>query len=1174
MRKIPGYHSMLSSRRLLQVITIAIVMYICSPCNAQRYQVDTYTEDDGLPSSNIKDITQDKSGRMWFATRSGIAVYDGLDWKTYHLADGLASTSYNYILEDRAGRMWAITNARGTIISCFNGTRWNRIPKIPVTLRVRGNISSAATVASGDTSILLIGHRWGGLLYWNGTNWKKPHPQKILDNTAIRWIEKAGDEVYVASDTGLWFASTKEAPDSFRLCQSVPKDDILTLSFDPSRRIMWMVTKDWIGKLRDGKFTRLSCYPTTNILENYSTLTCEHLPGEGLFFGNENILYHLDSRSNLKPILIKNGLIANGITSLYLDREGNMWTGGFRGVSKIVNIRFANYQKDHGLLEDEVSAITELQSGEIVLGHPSGISIMDDTIRTIRFTDNKMGVRVLDMAQDTMGNLWLAVYGMGLARIDTSWNIKWYYPEKDPQARLTSVIATKQGDIWVTSNSSVYLKKNNRFEKIETPLIKKTSGLPGIRKIFEGSNGSIYIATQRAGLCSIRRGQTSFSFIKIGNTSNENSVFAFYEREGGEKWVGTVAGLFRANGKEFSRPAMDGPRIYRPVYFIMEDNKKRMWFGTDNGVSRWNGKELLHFTLENGLIGRETNRAAGIQDSRGRVWIGMDSGVSIYRENLDWDHSVKPVIKLLSLDNSSGESLPLGEKISLPYEENNIKFRFRAISFVNEKMLRFRTWLEGYESDWQGPYSCPDQQIRYTNLPPGEYVFHAQAAGYEQPWSDVVSSGVITINRPFWRSAWFIAAAAGVVILIIFSLTSYISQKRYSRLLEEEVQKKVMEKQSIEQELQKTRKLEALGIMAGGIAHDFNNFLTAVLGNLSLLRMTPSLNPEHKEKLQSAINAAIRASSLTNQLLTFSRGGSPVREAGCMAELIIECASFYIQGTNIQIKYNLSDDLWPVEMDYTQMSQVINNILLNAKESMPDGGTIQIEGKNLARAPSQLGQGRYIKIEIKDEGEGIPKKDLDRVFDPYYSTKKRGHGLGLATSYSIVSKHDGLLTIDSEVGKGTTVSIYLPATDKKIVEPQTAEEPKASAGGKILVMDDNDDVRKTTKGLLQQLGYTVETSSEGGEAIRLYKESLRNESPFNAVVLDLTVPGGMGGRETLKHLLKIDPEVKAIVASGYSNDDVMANYSQYGFHASLNKPFVFEQLRDTLNSVLTPAGKL
>ncbi len=1168
MRRTISHASLLS----LPALMLAAITLICLPpyaaCRAQSYQIDTYSEDDGLPSSYINDITQDHSGRMWFATRSGIAVYDGLTWKTYDLNDGLATLNYDFILEDRSGRIWAITNMRGEIISGFDGDSWSNIPPPASEGGCKNKVSAAAAGGDSNNSLLIAGHRHGGLGYWNGKEWEKPFPREVFDNTVIRWIETAGDSIYIASGKGLWIGPAIPAPDSFRLCKQVPAEEIYSLSFDPETAKLWMVANGWIGWLREGKFNRIPCRHSTSLLERFGKVECQHFPSGGLFFGNPSMLYYFEPGAGFKPVQKKNGLIAPGVSTLYLDREKNLWTGGYRGVSKIVSLRFANYQEDHGLLEDEVSAVLELDSGEIVLGHPCGLTFMSDTISTMRLTSQMMGVRVLDLAQDDQGYLWAAVHSRGLARINESGDIGWYHPGGNSILAVTSVMEDSRGRLWVTTGSDIYLKTDHGFRKIGITVPEGIQGDIGMRKIFEGSDGTIYVATQKSGICSIRQGEAEFT--RPGKTYNENSVFAFYQNSSGRKWVGTAAGLFNGEGKNLKRVKTPGPEINRPVYFIMEDRNNRMWFGTDNGACRWDGERLLQFTIENGLIGRETNRAAALQDSRGRIWIGMDVGVSVYREELERDYNIKPAIELISLETPE-QSFPLDQQISIPHDQNTLKFRFRAISFINEKTLRFRTWLTGYESGWQGPYHSPRQQIRYINLPPGEYVFHAQAGGYEQPWSDIASSAVITINRPFYSSIWFLAGMSGLLILIVFSVISYISQKRYSRRLEEEVQKKVREKQRIENELQKSRKLEALGIMAGGIAHDFNNFLTAVLGNLSLLEVDLSSDPEHNTKLQGAISAARHASSLTTQLLTFSRGGSPVREAGCMAELIRECASFTLRGTGILIRYQLPPGLWPVEMDASQMSQVINNLLLNAREAMPGGGTIYIQGENLSKAPPRLKQGRYISIEITDEGRGIPEDIIDSIFDPYYSTKEEGHGLGLATSYSIVSKHEGLLTVDSVVGRGTTFTIFLPATDQKAAIPRSSPERESPGHGRILVMDDNAQVRETTSRLLEGLGFTAGVAREGKEAIELYRNAMESNEPFDAVVLDLTVPGGMGGRETIQHLLKIDSEVKAIVASGYSNDDVLANYQRYGFSACLSKPFLMNELRETLLDVLTPA---
>ena len=379
----------------------------------------------------------------------------------------------------------------------------------------------------------------------------------------------------------------------------------------------------------------------------------------------------------------------------------------------------------------------------------------------------------------------------------------------------------------------------------------------------------------------------------------------------------------------------------------------------------------------------------------------------------------------------------------------------------------------------------------------------------------------------------------------------------------------ITERKKAEEELLRAQKLESLGILAGGIAHDFNNILTTILGNVSMARMQVAPEGEPFEMLSEAETASIRAQKLTKQLLTFAKGGAPVKETTSIKDILKESPSFVLRGSKSRCEFSIAEDLWPAEIDVGQISQVINNIVINANQAMPEGGIIQVAAENLiinAGHGLPVNPGRYIRISIKDQGVGIAEKHLKSIFDPYFTTKHDGSGLGLATTYSIIKKHEGHITVESRLGVGTTFHIYLPASDKAVLEKEEVRLIKGQ--GRILVMDDEAPLRKMVGRMLKNLGYESEFAKDGAEAIRMYKEAQESEKPYDAVILDLTIPGGMGGKEAIKKLLEIDPEVKAIVSSGYSDDPVLSNFQEYGFKGMMPKPFESQSLSKVLHEVL------
>ena len=380
----------------------------------------------------------------------------------------------------------------------------------------------------------------------------------------------------------------------------------------------------------------------------------------------------------------------------------------------------------------------------------------------------------------------------------------------------------------------------------------------------------------------------------------------------------------------------------------------------------------------------------------------------------------------------------------------------------------------------------------------------------------------------------------------------------------------ISQRQQLEHEMLRSHKLESLGVLASGLAHDFNNFLMSIMLNVVTAKLKSDQNADVKTLLESAEQSITKAKAITQQLLTFSRGGDPVKSGMRLQPLVEECVKFALHGRPVASSFDLPDDLWPVDVDSGQINQVINNLVLNAVEAMPDGGRLEVSARTLkvkeGEARIALEPGDYVELKVTDEGEGIPDAIIDFIFDPYFTTRDNGNGLGLFSCYNILTRHGGGITVASEVGRGTTFTVYLPAAKRGEL---AAEQPVITRGsGRVLVMDDDDTIRLGLAALLGELGYDVTTTAAGEEAVEIYTGELTSEHPIDVVILDLTVPTGMGGAETIKHLHAVDPQVKAVVSSGYANDPVLAQYRDYGFQGILVKPFRPEDLSQVMDALI------
>jgi PAS domain S-box-containing protein len=1276
-----GVHNL---RRLMPAVLTALLLLHAPVALAQGYLYRNYSERDGLINNAVNGMTQGADGRLWFATRGGIISYDGQAWQLQGLEQGVREKEFALIIRGRKDRIWAVSRRVPYRVQYSDGGNWGTLPLPPLPyLNTQACVLAAGDLDDGSEA-LLVGLQSGHFSSWHHGRWHLPADG--LPSPPIRAFTWYQGKVLAASAQQLFMVDPVSLQTEPVDWPGLPAGPVVSLAVEPVSGTLYLVGGSWIA-VKDEAGVRVLATDleilTDQVLDRTDALVDR---SGGVYFGGLERVYYWDPVLGLENLDTTTGRQAAGATRFFTDAEGNTWICSLRGVSKLTSRRFASFNRNQGLLQDEVTAVLEDRRGRIILGHEGGLTILDPEPRTLAF-DLEPGdkCRVMGLAEDDRGNLWVATDGQGLGRIDPAGSIRWFGLGQGLHHRVFSVHVDRQGRLWAGTVVGFNRMQGDAFTEVPLPL-DDDNYPPFVRRIFEASDGSLYLATGRNGVYRLDGGR--ITQWRGDDLVTGNSTFGFYESPEGEIWVGAGSGLFVLQGDRLEPTSSPRPVISRPVYSLAKDHRGKVWFGTDDGVFIWDGQVLKHYSVGEGLIGPEINRAGFLADSMGRFWVGTDRGVSFYRAEADLPPLTGPRLEILELE-VDGRSYPVTAPIKLRGSPQSLYVRFRVSSFIDEKGLGCRTWLENFEPGWSEYSSRPLAQVRYNNLPAGTYHFHVQARNPTGLESQVVSAPPITVKQTLWKSWWFLLLGVILVTVLGYFLISFWEGKRYARRLEEEVAQRTTDLESseravraesqrlaatlnsildgvlaldvddrvllcnpaaesildrpadqlvgrplnevlplesrvgtdsdedqwewncrdrvgcpnrgticlevssspltdsggrrtgsvvafsditdrlrMERELVRAQKLESLGLLAGGIAHDFNNLLTIMLGNIDLVESAAGLEDIDRESLMLAKQASSRARTLTEQLLTFARGGAPRQQTTPLQELIEQSVALSFSGLNVTCSVEVPEDLWRVHVDPGQINQVLNNLLINAAQAMPDGGQVVLRARNLSQTPDFLAAGQWVRIEVADRGPGIPEANLSRIFDPYFTTKREGTGLGLATSFSIISRHGGRITVDSREGRGTTFSVFLP---RSLGEPAAMEDAPAIApqsGGRVLVLEDEEGIHRILKRYLASLEMQAVFTTDGQKTVAEYTRAFEAGNPYAVVLTDLTIPDGMGGRETLERLLAVDPQVRAVVVSGYSHEDVMANYRQYGFRAALGKPFRFEDLARVLAEVL------
>jgi PAS domain S-box-containing protein len=776
-----------------KLIILSFLLLFFRNSFSQQFFVKSYTIEDGLPTRNISDACQDNEGIMWFATNFGISKYDGFRFTNYDAKSGLPNQTYRKIKVDEKGILWVMPDLKLDTIVYLKDNKWVKI--VPPAKEARNYLMNSFDVIYRNNKPVICMGSFDGYYIFENDAWTH---FTISDDESLNYVYTVvanGQKFYLSTKNGLCVVDNGKTDCSLNNLLKPYGTDIIAISFEnrntPDEK-MWVLNEKWLGYIEHNHFrmvTNKFQLPHPSIFY-YSYVNCDKKGN--VFFGNIWAKYYISNTSDIPvPLMFDNGFSSHGATSVFIDREQNIWITDTRGINKINNLKVINYFKKNGMLEDEVTAIAEMNDGRIVLGHNNGLSIFNNnTFKIIEFPDLKLNTRrVSDMIKDKDGNIWFVSISRGLGKLQPGGNITWYSSDKFP---VTTVVhQDKTGRIWVGADTKLLYLKNGKL----TEYLPYNNKYNTIRKIFSADKGGIYI-TGSSGLWYIHDDKVE----KIPSLPDKkaNNVFAYFKSRSGVEFVGTINGLYVIENGKIVKYKNKGVEINNPIFFIFQDTDNNFWIGTNTGVYKWDGDSNIEvYNIYNGLAGWETNRAAGIADSKGRVWIGTDRGLTCFEPGYNKNIISIPDIKLLYTEDSRGIQHPLTKKSTIKYDDNTLIFHFRGISFINEDLIQYKYKLDGFDQTWQEINQSMLDNIKYIGLKPGKYTFCVMAKNFSGTWSNVSRSETIRIKSPFYFTWWFLLSALIMLSGIIYGIIRFNVQKSHNTGLEKEI----IERKRIEQAL-------------------------------------------------------------------------------------------------------------------------------------------------------------------------------------------------------------------------------------------------------------------------------------------------------------------------------------------------------------------------------------
>jgi len=1019
-----------------QVYIVCVLFFVIGSywADAQRYTSTYYTEADGLLSSKVYDVVQDTNGVMWYATRSGISSYDGLKFSNYSQIDGLSSQSFSFLDLDEKGCLWALQSVGTKSVYFFDGKKWVNFTESAGTKSDFETYTCLKVYYEANEAVIAIGTAESGLFIFRDGKWKNFKFSRINIENYISDCAFYNNKLYVVHAKGIVIIKGGELVNGDNLLQNLPEIKIKSLCISGDikgkKNQLWILGEYWIGKLEQDSFS-LVYKASQNFSFGYIGGNFISKTGrDEVYFGNPVSLYQLIiPQKKLTLLDRRSGFITDGATQAIEDREHNLWVTSYRGITKIGTRHFRSYYYENGLFENEVTAIAQAGSGEYAFGHYGAITRYRNgkfqvVLLSASEQERKERSRVLDLVADKNGNYWAAVSFKGLAKIDRQNKITWISLPSFNKNYVSSVICTRDGRIIVSSNSTLYEVKNDIAR--ELPL----QGISELRKIFEGSDNTLYLATRRQGIYQYSNSGLS-QFTSVSSIQAKD-VYSYCESKNGIRYVGTTAGLYKIQGNHLHKVNEEGLSVNRPVFLILEDNQGRLWFGTDNGIYRWDGKRLENFSVRYGLSGQEINRSAGLIDNNRHLWFGTNNGVTEYNPALDNQglSLTKPLVSVQYLKTGE-DSLSLSAPLHLASSQNNLVFYFRAISLISEKENKYQYILEGLNDTWSDPIPYFDPIIRFYDLNPGKYRLGIKACNPNGVWSEPVWSPEIRIHQPFYLHWWFVSGAILLLILLIVLIVRFMMMTRYNLRLEKTVSDRTLMLQQSEEKLIESNR--AKDKFFSIIAHDLKNPVTALNSMLELLneKYDDFSEADKKRILGNLKSSSDLTIELLDNLLTWARAQKGLLPFDPVIfnlnDVILEnIVLLKLHATTKQIRIQFQEcENAEVFADRNMISAIVRNLISNAIKFTYLKGVI-----NILVEKSTPG---YVTCSISDNGRGMTEEIVNQLFkiDEMRVMKgtegERGTGLGLILCQDFIRKNGGEISVTSKEKQGSTFMLSLPA---------------------------------------------------------------------------------------------------------------------------------------------------